>query len=112
MPTISGSVSVAANSRSLNIFAGESFEFITRPAVLSLFMSAEENDTVEADVLIGGRSVAQGADIADTDRTPLRQEDGVVQFAAVPGDRVFVQLLNIGVGAAAVKYILDISFVA
>lgn len=110
MPAISGSISVAANARSANIFAGESFEFMTRPAVLSLFATGAAAG-IEADVLIGGRSVAQGAALPDTNRFPLRQEDGVVQFAAIPGDRVFVQLLNTTAGALVTQFLLDIQFV-
>lgn len=111
MPTISKSLSVAANSRSANIFAGESFEFITRPAIISLYANGSATG-LQIDVLIGGRSVAVGADIALTDRVPLREEDGVVQFAAAAGERLFATLLNTTAGALTGRWIVDINFVA
>lgn len=111
MPTISNSVSVAANARSANILAGEPFEFITRPAVISFFANGAAAG-LEADVLVGGRSVAVATDLAATNRVPLRDEDGVVQFAAAPGERLFITLLNTTAGALVARWIVDINFVA
>lgn len=111
MPTISASVSVAANTRSANIVAGESFEFITRPAIVSLYATGSALG-LEADVLIGGRSVAQGADLNANNRVPFREQDGLVQFAAGAGERLFVTLLNTTAGALTGRWIFDINFVA
>ena len=111
MPTISANVSVAANTRSANIVAGESFEFLTRPAIVSLYATGSALG-LEADVLIGGRSVAQGADINANNRVPRRDEDGLVQFAGGAGERLFVTLLNTTAGALTGRWIFDINFVA
>ncbi len=111
MPTISNSVSVAANVRSANIFAGESFEFIPRPAVVSLYANGSAVG-LAIDVLVGGRSVAVNADIPLTDRVPLREEDGIVQFAAAAGERLYATLLNTTGGALTGRWIVDINYVA
>lgn len=110
MPTIAGNSSIAANTRSGNLLAGQSFEFLPRPAIVSVYMTGSAAG-LEADLLVGGRSVAQAAVVAPTNRSPLRLEDGMVQAAGAAGDRLFLQTLNTTGGALTENHIVDINFV-
>ena len=111
MPTIAGNSSIAANVRSANLLAGQSFEFLPRPAVVSVYGTGSAAG-LEVDLLVGGRSVAQGAVVPGTNRSPLRLEDGIVQAAGLAGDRLFLQMLNTTGGALTENHIVDINFVA
>lgn len=110
MPSIAGNVSVAANARSANLLAGESFEFLTRPAVVAFYMSGAAVG-LEADVLVGGSASVIGGVIPGTNRSPLREEDGIVQTGGAGGDRLFVTALNTTGAAIVVNWIVDITFV-
>ncbi len=110
MPSIAGNSSIAANTRSANLLAGQSFEFLPRPAVVSVYLTGSAAG-LEVDLLIGGRSVAQAATVPGTNRSPLRLEDGIVQAAGVAGDRLFLQALNTTGGALTENHIVDINLV-
>lgn len=111
MPSIAGNVSVLANARSANLIAGETFEFLPRPALVRLYLTASAAG-LEADFLVGGAAEVLGAVIAPTNRSPLRLEDGVAEAGGNAGDRLFITALNTTGGALTVNWIVDITFVA
>ncbi len=110
MPSIAGNLSVAANAQSPNLLAGESFEFLPRPALVSVYMTGSAAG-LEADLLIGGTAQVLGAVIAPTNRSPLRLEDGMAQGGGGGGDRLFLTALNTTAGALTANWIVDIAFV-
>jgi len=111
MPTIALSSSIAANVRSANLLAGQSFEFLNRPARVSFYQTGSAAG-LEADILMGGRSIAQAAVVPPTNRSPLRLEDGIVQTTGLSGDRLFITALNTTGGALVQNLIVDIEFLA
>ncbi len=111
MPSIAGTVSVAANTQSANLLAGESFEFLPRPALVSVYMSGAAAGFT-TDFLVGGAAAVLGAVVPGTNRSPLRLEDGIVQAGGGGGDRLFLQALNTTAGAVVINWIVDITFVA
>lgn len=110
MPLISGSVSVAANTRSANLIVGNQFEFLPQRAVVSVYMSGSAAG-LEGTVLLGGTTLAHGATVAPTNRTPLREEDGFVQSGGRAGSRLFLEALNTTAGALTINWLVDIAFV-
>lgn len=110
MPSIAGNLSIAANAQSANLLAGESFEFLPRPALVSVYLTGSAAG-LETDVLVGGAAAVLGADVPGTNRSPLRLEDGIVQAGGGGGDRLFVTVLNTTVGALTARWIIDITFV-
>ena len=110
MPSIAGNVSIAANAQSANLLAGESFEFLPRPALVSTYMTGAATG-LEADFLVGGAAAVLGADVPGTNRSPLRLEDGIVQAGGGGGDRLFLTALNTTGAAIVVRWIVDITFV-
>ena len=110
MPSIAGNVSVAANTQSANLLAGESFEFLPRPALVNVYMSGAAAG-FDADFLVGGSAAVLGAAVPGTNRSPLRLEDGIVQAGGGGGDRLFLQALNTTAGALVINWIVDITFV-
>jgi len=111
MPSIAGNVSVAANAQSANLLAGESFEFLPRPAIVRVYMTGAAAG-FETDFLVGGAAAVLGAVVPGTNRSPLRLEDGVVEAGGGGGDRLFLTVLNTTGGALVVNWIVDIQFVA
>ena len=71
MPSIAGNVSVLANAQSANLLAGESFEFLPRPALVSVYMTGSAVG-LETDMLVGGQAAVLGAVVPGTNRSPLR----------------------------------------
>lgn len=110
MPSIAGNLSIAANTRSPNLLAGESFEFLPRPALVSVYGTGAAVG-LEADFLVGGQAAILGADVAGTNRSPLRLEDGLVQAGGGGGDRLFLTMLNTTGAAIVANWIVDITFV-
>lgn len=111
MPTISLSVSVAANAVSGNVLAGSPFEFISQPSIIILAVTqagAAASD-ITADFQIGGESVAQQANVSDRDAFPTFLDDNFVKAGGQAGERLFLNFNNTTAGALVVQVLLDIS---
>lgn len=104
---ISGNVSVAANTRSANLIAGEPFEFLSRSSVVSVYLSGSAAGFT-GDFYLGGATLAYGAVVAPTNRTPLREEDGFVQGGGIAGARLFLAVLNTTAGALTINWLIDV----
>lgn len=111
MPSIALTASVAANARSANLLAGQSFEFLPRPAKVDFYATGSAVG-LQTDILIGGRSVVNAATVPGTARSPLRLEDGIVSAGGAGGDRLFLTVFNTTGAAIVVQVIVDITFVA
>lgn len=108
MPMISVSGSVAANTRSTNIFAGQAFEFLRAASIVSFYLSGSAAG-LEADIQIGGESITQAAVIPSTNRFPVRPDDLVAAHGGLPGERLFGTLLNTTAGALTYQAVVDIA---
>lgn len=105
MPTMSGSVTTVAGVRTANVIAGNSFEFLSRRSIVSVYVSAAAATAIGT-FMIGGRTLFQDGDVPGTNRFPLRQEDGVVQARGVAGERLWLTFLD--PGAIAINWLVDI----
>lgn len=110
MPTISGRVSVAANSTSANVLSGSPFEFVSAAAIVKL--AATQRGAAPSDITsnfqIGGESLMQDGNISDRAAFPTFREDLIVEAGASPGERLFLTFQNTTVGALNVDFLLDL----
>lgn len=110
MPTISLSVSVAANSSSGNVLAGSPFEFVAVPAIISLALTqagAAAAD-ITMDFQIGGESLTSQANTPFKAAMPTFREDTLVKGGASAGERLFLNLNNTTGAAIIAQVLLDI----
>jgi len=110
MPTISGSVSVAANSTSANVLAGSPFEFVSQPSIIKMAVTqagAAASD-ITSNFQIGGESLMQAGNISDRDAFPTFLDDLLVEAGAQAGERLFLTFSNTTVGALVVQFLLDV----
>lgn len=107
MPAISGSSSVAANTRSGNLLAGEQFEFVPAPAIVTISLSGAAAG-LEADATIGGTAVLNAADFPATNRFPVRPDDTMTRIGALPGERIFLTANNTTGAAIVANFLVDI----
>jgi len=110
MPTISGSISVAANAVSANVLAGSAFEFVAQPSIIKLAntQAGAAPTDITADFQIGGESLAQGAIVSDRAAFPTMRDDMFVEAGAQPGERLFLTYANTTAGALIVTFLIDI----
>jgi len=110
MPTISGSISVAANSTSANVLAGSTFEFISQPSIVKL--ANTQAGAAASDITgvfqIGGESLLQAGEVSDRSAFPTFRDDLFVEAGGQPGERLFLTYTNTTAGALIVSFLLDI----
>ena len=110
MPTISGSISVAANATSANVLAGSPFEFVSQPSIVKLAatQAGAAGSDITSDFQIGGESLMQAGNISDRSAFPSFRDDLTVEAGAQAGERLFLTFSNTTVGALVVSFLLDI----
>jgi len=110
MPTISSSISVAANSRSANVLAGSPFEFVSQPSIIKLAttQAGAASSDINANFQIGGESLMVDGNIANKAAMPTFRDDLIAEAGAQDGERLFLTFSNTTVGALVVQFILDI----
>ncbi len=105
--TLSGSTTVAANTRSSNVVAGQQFEFVPYRSMVQLRVSSSA-DTILLDFQIGAVTIVSTALAPNSNRFPIIPDDVLAQAAALPGERLFLTFSNTTAGALTVKWALDI----
>ncbi len=110
MPTISGSISVAANSVSANVLAGSPFEFVAQPSLIKLAntQAGAAPTDITCDFQIGGESLIQGGIVSDRAAFPTFRDDVFAEAGAQAGERLFLTYANTTAGALVVKFLLDL----
>jgi len=110
MPTISGSISVAANAVSANVLAGSPFEFVAQPSVIKLAntQAGAAASDITCDFQIGGESLVQGGNVSDRSAFPQFNDDLFAEAGAQAGERLFLTYANTTGGALVVQFLLDV----
>jgi len=110
MPTISGSVSVAANAVSANVLAGSPFEFVAQPSLIKL--ATTQAGAAASDITgvfqVGGESLLQSGNVSDRSAFPTFRDDLLVETGGQSGERLFLTFANTTGGALVVSFLLDI----
>ncbi len=107
MPMMSRVVSIAANTRSANLFAGQAFEFAAAPSIVRLYGRSAAIG-LNIDFLVGGESLVADAEIAAVAGFPVRPDDLITEHGANAGDRLFVTASNTTGAAIIVQLLMDI----
>lgn len=105
MPVISSSISVAANSVSANVLAGELYEFLPFAAIVSLYVTGSAAG-LRASLSIGGAQVLEEAEVNSQNRTPIVPDDLLTQEGGRPGERLFLRFRNTTAGALTARWIV------
>lgn len=105
MPTMQGTVSVAANAVSPNVLAGQKYEFVPPGAnvVLSATGSANGLNTT-FDV---GVSLIDDQELNTQNRYPLIPDD-ILHSGPVPGGRMILRFRNTTAGALSARWRIDL----
>lgn len=102
---------LVASSLSANVLAGQPFEFLPAAALVSLFLSATASSP-QAFFVLGGVNVVSAFVIANTNRYPIRPDDGVAQIRAPAGARLDLRFLETAGATPTVNTLIDIDFIA
>lgn len=99
--------SVAANTTTGNIFAGNVFEFLSLPSVVRVYIVASAVG-MNVDVLVGNESYANDQEVSGANRFPIRNEDLLVELGGLPTERIVVRLRNTTIGALTVQSLVEV----
>lgn len=110
MPQLPFSQALTANQLGFNPLSGWQFEYVPWPGYVRVLLRATTNN-VRATVFTGSqtvqqRSPVQGGGTAGVTPSPLNTP--VLDFVATPGDRLIIQLDEVGGLAATVDGIISV----
>lgn len=104
---MSDSISVAANSRTANILAGQQFEFL--PSMASVQLRASSAATgIRLDFNIGGEQLLVDALAPPTNRFPIAPDDTVLTSSGRQGERLFMTFRNTTAAAIVVQWAVEV----
>lgn len=92
-PVITDETSIAANTTSANLLAGDINEFLGRAAVVSLFCTGAAVG-LRAQLLIGADVTVDDQPISDANRFPETPQDFLTRGGGLPGDRLTLRFRN------------------
>ena len=109
MPTMQGSISVAANAVSTNQLAGLQYEFL--PANANVVLSCTGSATgLNVSFLAGGVTLIDDAAIGLQNRFPVIPDDIITQEMIPAGARLFLRFRNTTGGALIAFWRVDVGF--
>lgn len=113
MPYVAPAIatSVAANSTSVNIMAGNLYEYLDRPSVIEFGMCASAVGIL-ATIMIGGQVICQDQEISGANRYPIVPDDWIIKSGGRAGAKIYITLRNRTAGALTVNVVLNITPVA
>ena len=111
MGVITNTTTLAANTTSANLIAGQINEFLARPSVVSLFITAD-NPGLLATLLVGKDVVIDRQEVSDANRFPQTPEDFLDRGAGLGGERITLRLDNPTAGVIIGQWRLAIESVA
>ena len=109
-PVITNETSIAANTTSANLLAGDINEFLGRASVVSLFCTSAAVG-VRAQLLVGSDVVIDDQPISDANRFPITPDDFLSRGGGFPGDRLTLRFRNTTVGAIIARWRLAVESV-
>jgi len=109
MPTMQGSVSVAANAVSANVLAGEQFEFLPSNAQVTLSVAGSAAG-LNTTLLAGGVTLINDQAINSANRFPVIPDDVMSQEVIPGGARILLKFRNTTAGALTAFWRVDVGF--
>lgn len=111
MQVISDVTSIAANSLSANLIAGQVNEFLAGPSIVRVYATASAVG-LRYIFQIGNEVYSQDQEISAANRFPIRPDDFFVQGSGGKGERIVLQARNTTGGAITSNALLEIVRVA
>ena len=113
MPQVTPAVafSVAANSTSANIMAGNLYEVLARPSIIEFGMTSSAAGIL-ATIMVGGDVLMQDQEISSANRFPVVPDDWILKAAGRAGAKIYIVLRNRTGGALTCWVVLNITPVA
>lgn len=109
MPTMQNSVSVAANSVSANVLAGEQYEFLPQAAQVAISCTGSATG-LNVTFLAGGVTLINDQAINLQNRFPVIPDDIITQEVIPAGARLLLTSRNTTAGALTFFWRVDIGF--
>lgn len=109
MPTMQNSVSVAANSVSANVLAGEQYEFLPAAAQVAISCTGSAIG-LNTTLLAGGVTLINDQAINLQNRFPVIPDDIITQEVVPGGSRLLLTSRNTTAGALVFFWRVDIGF--
>jgi len=104
-----GSVSVAANSVSTNVLAGQQFEFLPANAKVTLSTTGSATG-LNTNLLAGGVTIINDQAIGLQNRFPIIPDDVMSQEVIPAGARLLLSFRNTTAGALTAFWRVDVGF--
>lgn len=108
-----------AGTTNNNLVAGEKFEFLARPSVVKLYVTADVvvNGSIEVDfslgnVVVGDNLVPAYTDVTVTDQGPDRDKHLLARAVGRGGDRIQVRLRSTGAANCPTRALIEIDEIA
>ncbi len=109
MPTMQGSISVAANGVSANVLAGNQFEFIPQDAEIALSVAGSAIG-LNTTLLAGGVTLINDQAINGANRFPIIPDDVMTEEVIPAGARMLLTFRNTTAGALTAFWRVDVGF--
>jgi hypothetical protein len=100
--------SVAANSVSANLMAGNMFEYLERPSIVEFGLAASAVGLLLT-AFLGSTIICQDQEISAANRYPVIPDDWILKAAAKANSKIFATLRNRTAGALNGWVILNIT---
>ncbi len=103
--------SIAADTLSLNLIAGQANEFLAGPSIVNVYARSA---AVGANLIyqIGNEVFSQDQEIGATAGFPVRPDDFFIQGSGGPGERIIIQVRNTTAGAIIIQLLIEVVQVA
>jgi len=100
--------SIAANTLSANLIAGQANEFLAGPSTVNIYARAA---AVGANLIyqVGNEVFCQDQEIGALAGFPQRPDDFLVQGVGGQGERIILQARNTTGGAIIVQFLIDVN---
>lgn len=109
MPTMQNSISVAANAVSVNVLAGEQFEFLPSNAQVTLSVAGSAVG-LNTSLLAGGVTLINDQAMNGANHFPVIPDDVLSQEVVPGGARLLLTFRNTTAGALTAFWRVDVGF--
>lgn len=107
MPIIQGKTSVAANTTTSNVVAGNFAEFIAEDSIVSFYACASSAGLYMT-AIVGDEVVIDDMELNTQNRMPVVPDDLLIQAGGFAGDRIVIRFRNSTGSAITAFYRVDI----
>lgn len=104
MPTINGSVSIAAGAENTNVLSGSIYEYVPFDALVEIALVDGAAGELRCGVTSGSDVLLEQGQVSNANRFPIYPDDFQLSDYAAAGDRLVIRARNTGAGANTLRY--------